>query len=82
MEEKGHVELIADVERRYPNEWLGFVIPPGEDEFAPERAMLVVHSHDDEEVWDAIARVTHNQVVHVYFNGALDRYMEWVEQAA
>src|SRR5689334_5701841 len=44
MEAKGRVELIAEVEQRYPEEWLGFVIPPGEDEFAPERAMLVVHS--------------------------------------
>jgi hypothetical protein len=77
IEEKGRVELIADVERRYPEEWLAFVIPPGEDDFAPERGMLVVHSTDDNEVWDAIARVTHNQVVHVYYNGGLDGYMEW-----
>ena len=26
MEQKGHVELIAEVERRYPEEWLAFVI--------------------------------------------------------
>lgn len=80
MEEKGRVELIADVERRYPEEWLAFVVPPGEDEFAPERGMLVVHSADDGEVWDAVARITHNQVVHVYYNGPLDRYLEWAEQ--
>ena len=78
MEDRGHVEWIADVEQRYPNQWLGFVIPPGEDEFAPERGMLVVHSTDDCEVWDAINRVTHNQIVQVYFNGVLDeRYFEW-----
>ena len=82
MEEKGRVELIATVEPRYPEEWLAFVIPPGEDEFAPERGMLVVHSPDDAEVWDAVARITHNQVVHVYYNGKLDRYLEWAEQAA
>ena len=82
MVEKGHVELIATVEQRYPNEWLGFVIPPGEDEFAPEQGMLVVHSHHDDEVWDAISRVTHNQVVHVYFNGPLDDYLAWADQAA
>ena len=82
MEDKGRVESIADVERCYPEEWLGFVIPPGEDEFAPERGMLVVHSTDDAEVWDAITRVTHNQVVHVYYNGKLDRYMEWLDHAA
>ena len=78
MEDRGNVEWIADVEQRYPNEWLGSVIPPGEDEFAPERGMLVVHSTDDCEVWDAINRVTHNQIVQVYFNGVLDeRYFEW-----
>ncbi|HEX9440197.1 MAG TPA: hypothetical protein VF909_10960, partial [Roseiflexaceae bacterium] len=27
MEQKGRVELIAEVERRYPEEWLAFVIP-------------------------------------------------------
>jgi hypothetical protein len=69
MEEKGRVELIAEVERRHPGEWLAFVIPPAEDDFAPERGMLVVHSHDEDEVFDAVARITHNQVVHVYFNG-------------
>ena len=76
MEAKGRVELIVEVERRYPEEWLGFVIPPGEDEFAPERAMLVVHSDSDDEVWDAVARITHNQIVHVYYNGKLDPYAE------
>lgn len=82
MHEQGRVEYIVDVEQRYPNEWLGFVIPPGEDEFAPERGMLIVHSVDDNEVWDAIARVTHNQVVHVYFNGTLDTYLEWADSAS
>ena len=76
MEERGNVELIADVELRYPEEWLAFVIPPSEDEFAPERGMLVVHSANDEEVWDAVTRITHNQVVHVYYNGQLDPYLE------
>ena len=82
MVEKGRTELIVDVERRYPGEWLGFVIPPGEDEFAPEQGLLVVHSTDDSEVWDAITQVTFNQIVHVYYNGPLDQYMDWAEQAA
>jgi hypothetical protein len=76
MVEKGLVELIAEVEQRYPEEWLGFVIPPGEDEFAPETGMLVVHSTDDNEVWDALSLVTHNQVVHVYYNGMNDPYAQ------
>ena len=79
MEEKGNVELIADVERRYPNEWLVFVIPPSEDDFAPERGMLVAHSTDDAEVFEAITRITHNQVVHVYFNGTFDAYQKWMD---
>ena len=80
MEEKGRIEEIVHIERRYPNEWLAFVIPPGEDEFNPERGMLVVHSPDDNEVWDAVNRITHNQVVHVYFNGQLDKdYLEWAD---
>ena len=80
MEEKGRIEEIVQVERRYPNEWLAFVIPPGEDEFNPERGMLVVHSPDDNEVWDAVNRITHNQVVHVYFNGLLDEaYLGWAD---
>lgn len=80
MEEKGRIELIAAVEARYPNEWLGFVIPPDEDDWAPTRGMLVVHSTDDNEVWDAINRVTNNQIVHVYFNGDLsDAYFDWAE---
>ena len=81
MHERGCVEDIVDVEQRYPDEWLGFVIPPDEDEFAPERGMLIVHSVNDEEVWDAITRVTHNQVVHVYFNGTLDKYLQWTDSA-
>jgi hypothetical protein len=80
IEEKGRVEEIAVVEQRYPNQWLAFVIPPGENEFAPERGMLVVHSGDDNEVWDAVNRITRNQVVHVYFNGVLsDEYLDWAE---
>jgi hypothetical protein len=77
LAQSGKLELIAEVEQRYPDEWLAFVIPPGEDEFAPEQGLLVVHSPDDGEVWDAVARITHNQVVHVYFNGALDYYLAW-----
>ena len=80
MDEKGKIDLIATVEQRYPNEWLAFVIPPGENEYAPERGMLVVHSADDNEVWDAVNRITQNQVVHVYFNGLLsDDYLDWAE---
>src|SRR5262245_23809500 len=80
IEERGKVEPITIVEQRYPNEWLAFVIPPGEDEYVPDRGMLVVHSPDDDEVWDAITRITHNQVVHVYFNGNTEAYLAWAEE--
>lgn len=80
MEERGRVELIAEIERRHAGEWLALVIPPGEDEYVPEQAMLVVHSSNEDEVFDAVARITHNQVVHVYFNGLLGEYMQLVEE--
>ncbi len=79
MEARGLVEPIAQAEQRHPNQWLAFVIPPGEDEYAPERGMLVVHSHEPDEVFDAVARITHNQVVHVYYNGRLDDYLDWAD---
>lgn len=80
MTERGNTEWIAEIEARYPDEWLGLVIPPEEDEYAPERAMLVVHSADDNEVWDAMNRVTHNQIIHVYYNGCNDEaYARWAE---
>jgi hypothetical protein len=81
MEERGRVEWVREVEQRYPGEWLAFVIPPGEDEFAPERGLLVVHSQDDNEVWEAVSRITHNQVVHVYYNGPLEAYLAWAENS-
>ncbi|RRR72829.1 MAG: hypothetical protein EI684_09665 [Candidatus Viridilinea halotolerans] len=79
MVEKGHVEAVAAIESRYPDEWLALVIPPGEDEYAPEQAMLVAHSRTDDEVWDAVQRITFNQVVHVYFNGSAEQYAAWME---
>ena len=35
----------------------------------------------ENEVWDAVGRITFNQVVHVYFNGPLDAYLAWAEAA-
>ena len=72
MEAQGRTESIDVIEARYPNQWLGLVIPPEEDDYAPQRALLVVHSDDDNEVWDAMNLVTHNQVIHVYYNGLMD----------
>jgi hypothetical protein len=81
MEQRGLVEPIYEVEQRYPNEWLAFVLPPGEDEFAPESGMLIVHSQDEAEVFEAVSRVTFNQVVHVYYNGMLADYLAWADMA-
>lgn len=63
------LEQIADVERWYPDEWLAFIIPPGEDEYHPERGILLAHSHNDAPVWGAIMQVPATRLVHVYFNG-------------
>jgi hypothetical protein len=30
-------------------------------------------------VFEAITRITHNQVVHVYFNGTFDAYQKWMD---
>lgn len=80
MEVNGRTEAISEIEARYPNQWLGMVIPPEEDDYMPERAMLVVHSDDDNEVWDAMDRVTRNQVIHVYFNGVYsEAYQSWAD---
>lgn len=79
MAEGERIEQIAEVEQRHPGQWLAFVIPPGEDEYAPERGMLVASSADDNEVWDAVARVTSNQIVHVYYNGPLESYLAWAD---
>ena len=74
-------EPIAAVEARYPGEWLAFIIPPGEDEYAPEQGVLVHHSPDDHTVWAAVHGVAAKHLVHVYFNGPLDAYLAWAEAA-
>jgi hypothetical protein len=79
MEARGLVESIYAVEQRYPNSWLAFVLPPGEDEYAPERGMLIAYGADEAEVFGAAARVTFNQVVHVYYNGTLEDYLVWAD---
>ena len=81
MIERGRVESIAAIEARYPEQWIALVIPPGEDEMTPETAMLVAYGTDPDDVWDAVARITFNQVVHVYYNGSLERYLAWAEAA-
>lgn len=79
LAQQTRVEPIDAIEQRYPDEWLALVIPPGEDEFDPEHGVLVVHSPDEGELWDAVGRITHNQVVHVYFNGSLECYLAWAD---
>lgn len=81
MLQRGRVEAVSTIESRLPDQWLALVIPPGEDEEAPATAMLVAYGTDPDEVWDAVNRVTFNQVVHVYFNGPLDRYLAWADAA-
>lgn len=80
IKEQTALELIADVERRYPEEWLAFVIPRDEDQYAPEHGFLIAHSDNDSEVWDTITHIPHTQLVHVYFNGTLATYLKWLDQ--
>ncbi len=79
MEQRGVVEDVTLIEARYPDQWLAMVIPPGEDEYHPDRAMLVAYGDNEDEVFDAAQRVTFNQVLHIYFNGSFDAYMKWLE---
>jgi len=79
MHERGKVEDVVAIESRYRDAWLALVIPPGEDEYHPERAMLVAYGHDEDEVFAAATRVTHNQVLHVYYNGSLADYLAWAD---
>lgn len=81
MVERGLVQSIAEVEQCYPEQWLAFVIPPGEDEYAPEQGMLIAYGSDEQEVFDAVSKVTFNQIVHVYYNGSLARYLDWADAA-
>jgi hypothetical protein len=81
MAERGRVEAVTAIEARLPEQWVALVIPPGEDEESPTSAMLIAYGDDPDEVWDAVSRVTFNQVVHVYYNGSLDRYLAWADAA-
>lgn len=79
MEQRGLVEDVRAIEARYPDQWLALVIPPGEDEYYPEHAMLVAYGGDEDEVFDAAQKVTFNQVLHVYYNGSLVEYLRWAD---
>jgi len=79
MEQRGLVEDVRAIETRYPDQWLALVIPPGEDEYQPEHAMLVAYGSDEDEVFDAAQKVTFNQVLHVYYNGSLVDYLRWAD---
>jgi hypothetical protein len=41
--------------------------------------MLVAYGTDEDEVFTAATRVTHNQVLHVYYNGSLADYLAWAD---
>ena len=50
MDQRGVVEDVVVIEQRFPNTWLAIVIPPGEDEYHPDRGMLVAYGDDENEV--------------------------------
>lgn len=70
MTEVERLPLIADIITMFPNEWLAFIISPGEDEdYEPLHGKLVAHSVYPDEVYDAVNTVLWNQHVYVFFNG-------------
>ena len=79
MSERGKIEDVRGIEARYPDQWLAMVIPPGEDEYHPELAMLVAYGDAEDEVFDAAQQVTFNQVLHVYYNASLESYLAWAD---
>jgi hypothetical protein len=79
MLERGKIEDVRHIEARYPDQWLAMVIPPGEDEYQPELAMLVAYGDAEDEVFDAAQLVTFNQVLHVYYNASLENYLAWAD---
>ena len=77
MTEIDRLPLIEEVARIFPNEWLAFVISPDEDDdLEPTHGKLIAHSHDPDEVYDAVNTVLWNQHVYVYFNGEFDELKE------
>lgn len=71
-------ERLSELEQRYPDQWLAIVVPPGEDEYHPERGLVIAHSPDDGVVWAAVQHVHPTCLVHVYFNGTNDAYRQWL----
>lgn len=70
MTETERLPLIEDIACIFPDEWLAFIISPGEDdEFEPIHGKLVAHSPHPDEVHDAVNTVLWNQHVYVFFNG-------------
>ena len=71
------MEFVAELRRRYPNEWIAVRLGPGGDRYRPERGYLLAHSPDREEVWQAVMRMASGQEAHVFFNapeGPQDEY--------
>ncbi|MFQ5611962.1 MAG: hypothetical protein ACE5H9_07485 [Anaerolineae bacterium] len=65
--------LIDSLAEMFPNEWLGFIVPPGEDDdYIPTHGKLVAHSPHPDDVHDALLTVLWNQCVYVFFNGDVE----------
>jgi len=70
MTDTERLPLIEDIAKIFPNEWLTFIIPPGEDkDYTPTRGKLIAHSPNPDEIHNAIDAVLWHQHVYVYFNG-------------
>jgi hypothetical protein len=70
MTETERLPLIETIARIFPDEWLAFIISPEEDDdFEPMHGILIAHSPNPDEVYDAVNTVLWNQHVYVFFNG-------------
>ena len=63
------LQKLADLETRYPNEWLAVIIPDGEDRYNPQQGRLVSHNPNRSLVWQRVVNLPDNEDVYVFFNG-------------
>jgi hypothetical protein len=69
-EERTKLERLAELQLRYPGEWLAVVIPSSEDRYAPEHGYLLAHASERALVWQAIAERAKDKDVFVFYTGA------------
>jgi len=69
LQTEAKMQSLADLEARYPNEWLAIIVPEGEDRYHPQRGYLITHGPDRAAVWQQVADLPMSEAVYVFFNG-------------